>query len=81
MSRRPDELCCARGRLTAEHTPRNVPARRLVAALGGGEVDDAEVTALVSPDRLRAFRSWLPYRTHRPDLDQDRDQDQEASSS
>ncbi|MCL8014926.1 type I polyketide synthase [Streptomyces sp. AS02] len=51
-------LGCAEVRLTAEHTPRNAPARRLLAALGGGDPDDDRLEALVTPGELRAFRSW-----------------------
>ena len=49
---------CSAVRLTADYTPRNEPARRLVAALGGGEPDDQNLTAVVPLEKLRAFRSW-----------------------
>ncbi|MGX2992840.1 HAD-IIIC family phosphatase [Streptomyces sp. JNUCC 64] len=45
-------------RLVAERTPRNVPARRLVSALGGGDVDDERLTVLATPAELREFTSW-----------------------
>ncbi|WP_369244602.1 SDR family NAD(P)-dependent oxidoreductase [Streptomyces sp. R41] len=55
---RADELGCAKVRLTAERTPRNVPARRLLAALGGGDQDDERLESVATPEHLRAFRSW-----------------------
>ncbi|MEV6839020.1 SDR family NAD(P)-dependent oxidoreductase [Streptomyces sp. NPDC051133] len=58
LADRAGELGCAKVRLTAERTERNVPARRLVAALGGGDQDDERLEAVVTPDHLRAFRSW-----------------------
>ncbi|MET8244303.1 HAD-IIIC family phosphatase [Streptomyces sp. NPDC005202] len=58
LADRAEELGCAKVRLTAERTPRNVPARRLLAALGGGDQDDERLEAVVTPDHLRAFRSW-----------------------
>ncbi|GHH85905.1 type I polyketide synthase [Streptomyces capitiformicae] len=58
LADRADELGCAKVRLTAERTPRNVPARRLLAALGGGEQDDERLELMVTPEHLRAFRSW-----------------------
>ncbi|MFF4401466.1 SDR family NAD(P)-dependent oxidoreductase [Streptomyces sp. NPDC001480] len=58
LADRAEELGCAKVRLTAERTERNVPARRLVAALGGGDQDDERLEAVVAPDHLRAFRSW-----------------------
>ncbi|MFI6357070.1 SDR family NAD(P)-dependent oxidoreductase [Streptomyces sp. NPDC050743] len=58
LADRAEELGCTKVRLTAERTERNVPARRLVAALGGGDQDDERLEAVVTPDRLRAFRSW-----------------------
>ncbi|MEV0191671.1 HAD-IIIC family phosphatase, partial [Kitasatospora purpeofusca] len=45
-------------RLVAEHTPRNVPARRLVSRLGGGEVEAPRLETVVALEQLRAFRSW-----------------------
>jgi hypothetical protein len=51
-------LGCANVRLVAEHTARNVPARRLVAALGGMSADDPVLDVTVEPPRLRAYRSW-----------------------
>ncbi|MGY0056309.1 SDR family NAD(P)-dependent oxidoreductase [Streptomyces sp. LZ34] len=58
LADRADALGCAKVRLTAERTPRNVPARRLLAALGGGEPDDTRLTLVTTPEHLRAFRSW-----------------------
>ncbi|MEN1883487.1 SDR family NAD(P)-dependent oxidoreductase [Streptomyces mirabilis] len=58
LADRADELGCVKVRLTAEHTPRNVPARRLLAALGGGDQDDERLETVVTPEHLRAFRSW-----------------------
>ncbi|WP_107065699.1 type I polyketide synthase [Streptomyces aureus] len=58
LADRADELGCAKVRLTAERTDRNVPARRLVAALGGGDQEDARLECVVTPEHLRAFRSW-----------------------
>ncbi|MET9406277.1 SDR family NAD(P)-dependent oxidoreductase [Streptomyces sp. NPDC002935] len=53
-----DRLGCVKVRLTAERTDRNVPARRLLAALGGGDQDDEHLESVVTPEQLRAFRSW-----------------------
>ncbi|GAA5033870.1 hypothetical protein GCM10023335_77960 [Streptomyces siamensis] len=53
-----ERLGCAKVRLTAERTPRNAPARRLLAALGGGDPDDERLESVVTPEQLRAFRSW-----------------------
>ncbi|MEV4231018.1 SDR family NAD(P)-dependent oxidoreductase, partial [Streptomyces bobili] len=58
LADRADELGCAKVRLTAERTPRNAPARRIVAALGGGDPDDELLETVTTPDHLRAFRSW-----------------------
>ncbi|MGY6026847.1 SDR family NAD(P)-dependent oxidoreductase [Streptomyces spinosirectus] len=58
LADRAEELGCAKVRLTAERTPRNVPARRLLAALGGGDQEDERLEAVTTPDQLRAFRSW-----------------------
>jgi FkbH-like protein len=58
LAGRAEELGCAKVRLTAERTERNAPARRLLAALGGGDQDDERLEAVVAPDQLRAFRSW-----------------------
>ncbi|MFJ3307065.1 SDR family NAD(P)-dependent oxidoreductase [Streptomyces sp. NPDC086549] len=58
LADRADALGCAEVLLSAERTPRNVPARRLLAALGGGDQDDERLDVVVTPDRLRAFRSW-----------------------
>ncbi|MFF3638252.1 SDR family NAD(P)-dependent oxidoreductase [Streptomyces sp. NPDC002250] len=58
LADRAGELGCTKVRLTAERTPRNVPARRLLAALGGGDPDDARLDVVVTPEHLRAFRSW-----------------------
>jgi FkbH-like protein len=51
-----EELGCATVSLTAEYTPRNVPARRLVAALGGGDVQSRRLEVVASVAQLRAFR-------------------------
>ncbi|MFJ9736744.1 SDR family NAD(P)-dependent oxidoreductase [Streptomyces sp. NPDC101166] len=58
LADRADELGCVKVRLTAERTARNAPARRIVAALGGGRPDDERLEAVVAPEHLRAFRSW-----------------------
>ncbi|MFF7749304.1 SDR family NAD(P)-dependent oxidoreductase [Streptomyces sp. NPDC007971] len=58
LADRAEELGCAKVRLTAERTPRNAPARRLVAALGGTDPDDERLDVVATPDHLRAFRSW-----------------------
>ncbi|MEU6065583.1 SDR family NAD(P)-dependent oxidoreductase [Streptomyces sp. NPDC047082] len=58
LADRADVLGCAKVRMSAERTPRNVPARRLLAALGGGHQDDERLEVVVTPDHLRAFRSW-----------------------
>ncbi|GGJ30274.1 hypothetical protein GCM10010121_047010 [Streptomyces brasiliensis] len=58
LAERAGELGCAKVRLTAERTPRNAPARRLLAALGGGDPDDERLDVVVTPEHLRAFRSW-----------------------
>ncbi|MFD7997664.1 SDR family NAD(P)-dependent oxidoreductase [Streptomyces mirabilis] len=58
LADRADELGCVKVRLTAERTPRNVPARRLLAALGGGDQEDERLETVVTPEHLRAFRSW-----------------------
>ncbi|GAA2934051.1 hypothetical protein GCM10020221_32210 [Streptomyces thioluteus] len=47
-------------RLIAENTPRNIPARRLVSRLGGGDVGAPRLETAVAPARLREFRSWDP---------------------
>ncbi|MGW2822817.1 SDR family NAD(P)-dependent oxidoreductase [Streptomyces sp. NPDC001443] len=58
LADRADALGCTKVRLTAERTERNAPARRVVAALGGGRQDDERLEAVTAPDHLRAFRSW-----------------------
>ncbi|NJP49691.1 SDR family NAD(P)-dependent oxidoreductase [Streptomyces sp. SBST2-5] len=58
MADRAGELGCTKVRLTAERTERNAPARRLLAALGGGDENDERLEAVVTPEHLRAFRSW-----------------------
>ena len=58
LADRADELGCAGVRLTAQRTPRNAPARRIVAALGGGHEDDEFLETRATPEQLRAFRSW-----------------------
>lgn len=58
LADRAEELDCAKVRLTAERTPRNAPARRLLSALGGGDQDDERLETVVTPEHLRTFRSW-----------------------
>ncbi|MCX5008924.1 SDR family NAD(P)-dependent oxidoreductase [Streptomyces sp. NBC_00638] len=58
LADRADRLGCVKVRLTAERTDRNVPARRLLSALGGGDQDDEHLESVVTPEQLRAFRSW-----------------------
>ncbi|MFI7430833.1 HAD-IIIC family phosphatase [Micromonospora sp. NPDC049836] len=58
LADRAEALGCPAVRLTAEHTPRNIPARRLVARLGGGDVDAERLQVTVDLTRLREFRSW-----------------------
>ncbi|WP_079075087.1 HAD-IIIC family phosphatase [Streptomyces atriruber] len=49
---------CTTVRLVADHTPRNIPARRLVSRLGGGDVDAPRLETAVGLVQLREFRSW-----------------------
>ncbi|GGQ68345.1 type I polyketide synthase [Streptomyces asoensis] len=58
LADRADTLGCSKIGLTARRTPRNAPARRIVAALGGGEPDDELLETVATPEHLRAFRSW-----------------------
>jgi FkbH-like protein len=58
LADRAEQLGCTKVRLTAERTARNVPARRLVAALGSGHQDDERLETVVTPEQLRGFRSW-----------------------
>ncbi|MDC0773158.1 type I polyketide synthase [Streptomyces sp. HD] len=58
LADRAEELDCAKVRLTAERTPRNTPARRLLSALGGGDRDDERLETVVTPEHLKTFRSW-----------------------
>ncbi|MGC9539700.1 SDR family NAD(P)-dependent oxidoreductase [Streptomyces sp. UG1] len=58
LAERAEELRCAKVRLSAERTARNTPARRLLAALGGGDPDDDRLEAVATPEYLRTFRSW-----------------------
>ncbi|MYY85944.1 HAD-IIIC family phosphatase, partial [Streptomyces sp. SID335] len=55
---------CTTVRLIAENTPRNIPARRLVSRLGGGDVDAPRLEAAVELAHLREFRSWDPASDH-----------------
>ncbi len=55
---------CTAVRLIAENTPRNIPARRLVSRLGGGDVDAPRLEAAVGLAHLREFRSWDPASDH-----------------
>ncbi|MGX1971327.1 SDR family NAD(P)-dependent oxidoreductase [Streptomyces kronopolitis] len=58
LADRAEQLGCAKVRFTAERTPRNTPARRLLAALGGGDPDAERLNVVASPAQLRTFRSW-----------------------
>ncbi|MDO0917729.1 SDR family NAD(P)-dependent oxidoreductase [Streptomyces sp. DT2A-34] len=58
LADRAEALDCAKIRLTAQRTPRNAPARRLLSALGGGDQDDERLETVVTPEQLRTFRSW-----------------------
>ncbi|MEV5321761.1 HAD-IIIC family phosphatase [Streptomyces sp. NPDC052687] len=58
LADRADALGCTTVRLVADNTPRNIPARRLVSRLGGGEVDAPRLETEVAPAQLREFRSW-----------------------
>ncbi|MGQ0842128.1 SDR family NAD(P)-dependent oxidoreductase, partial [Actinokineospora sp.] len=58
LADRADELGCASVTMSVHRTPRNAPARRLLAALGGGVQDGDHIEVVVTPDQLRAFRSW-----------------------
>ncbi|WP_317441665.1 SDR family NAD(P)-dependent oxidoreductase [Streptomyces collinus] len=58
LADRADQLGCAEVGIAAERTPRNAPARRLLAALGGGDPDGERLDVVATPERLRAFRSW-----------------------
>lgn len=58
LADRAEALGCPAVRLIAEHTPRNVPARRLVAALDGADAQAPRLDAVIRLDRLRDFRSW-----------------------
>nr|WP_234365621.1 HAD-IIIC family phosphatase [Streptomyces sp. RTd22] len=49
---------CGTVRLVADHTPRNIPARRLVSRLGGGDVEAPRLEVAVPVAQLREFRSW-----------------------
>ncbi|NKY31138.1 hybrid fatty acyl-AMP ligase/type I polyketide synthase [Nocardia gamkensis] len=51
-------LGCTTVRMTVHRTERNVPARRLAAALGGGATDAERLDVEVPLERLRTFRSW-----------------------
>lgn len=60
LANRAESLGCSTVRLVAEHTQRNIPARRLVSALSAET--DVELSrrqeVQVTPRRLRSFRSW-----------------------
>ncbi|WP_174185063.1 hybrid fatty acyl-AMP ligase/type I polyketide synthase [Nocardia barduliensis] len=58
LAERAAALGCATVRMTVHRTARNVPARRLAAALGGGAIDDERLEVDVPLERLRTFRSW-----------------------
>ncbi|MFJ4923842.1 SDR family NAD(P)-dependent oxidoreductase [Streptomyces sp. NPDC088725] len=58
LAGRAEELGCAKVRFTAQRTPRNVPVRRLLAALGGGDQDAERMETVTTPELMREFRSW-----------------------
>ncbi|HTU63177.1 MAG TPA: HAD-IIIC family phosphatase, partial [Polyangiales bacterium] len=58
LGERAQQLSCREVKLVAERTERNIPARRLVAALGGGHVESTRLEAKLTPERMRAFRSF-----------------------
>ncbi|MGW6258997.1 SDR family NAD(P)-dependent oxidoreductase [Streptomyces sp. NPDC055085] len=58
LADRADQLGCTTVRVKAQRTSRNIPARRLLAALGGGDPDSELLDVVTTPERLRAFRSW-----------------------
>ncbi|MGW1587911.1 HAD-IIIC family phosphatase [Streptomyces sp. NPDC002386] len=58
LADRAEALGCPAVRMVAERTSRNMPVRRLVAALAGGDPQAPRLEALVPADRLRNFRSW-----------------------
>jgi FkbH-like protein len=60
LGERAQQLSCSEVKLVAEHTSRNIPARRLVAALGGGHVDSQRLEVTLSLERMRAFRAHAP---------------------
>jgi FkbH-like protein len=60
LAERAGALSCSEVKLVAEHTERNIPARRLVAALGGGRVESQLLEVTLSPERLRAYRAHVP---------------------
>jgi FkbH-like protein len=60
LADRSEQLACTSVVLVAEHTARNIPVRRLLAALGGGEVDSQRLEVVASPARLRELRFLDP---------------------
>ncbi len=58
LAERAEALGCAGVRVVAHATPRNVPARKLIAGLGGARIDDPVIDITVTPSQLRAYRSW-----------------------
>ncbi|MEU6995134.1 HAD-IIIC family phosphatase [Streptomyces sp. NPDC046465] len=58
LADRAEDHGCAAVRLVADNTPRNIPARRLVSRLGGGDVEAPRLEVAVPVAQLRAFRSW-----------------------
>ncbi|MFG2503568.1 HAD-IIIC family phosphatase [Streptomyces sp. NPDC048441] len=58
---------CTEVRLIADHTPRNIPARRLVSRLGGGDVEAPRLETAVALAPLREFRSWDLGSDHTPE--------------
>ncbi|MGI5208567.1 SDR family NAD(P)-dependent oxidoreductase [Spirillospora sp. CA-108201] len=69
LADRAEALGCGAVRLVAEHTPRNAPARRLVAALAGVDDPGRRLDVLVGPRRLRTFRSWSGAAEGAPEAD------------
>ncbi|QLH25523.1 type I polyketide synthase [Streptomyces sp. Rer75] len=58
LADRAEEQGCGTVRLVADNTPRNIPARRLVSRLGGGDVEAPRLEVAVPVAQLREFRSW-----------------------
>ncbi|MET8681915.1 HAD-IIIC family phosphatase [Streptomyces sp. NPDC004647] len=58
LADRAEDHGCGTVRLVADNTPRNIPARRLVSRLGGGDVEAPRLEVAVAVAQLREFRSW-----------------------